>query len=351
MKTKQQRIDPENFRDSDLQYACKVLQRGGLVAFPTETVYGLGGDALRPEASEKIYAAKGRPSDNPLIVHIADMNSLYDIADGVSEKAEKLAQAFWPGPLTMIFRKKDKVPLSTTGGLPTVAVRMPCHPIAQALIRESGIYVAAPSANTSGRPSPTRAEHVMEDLNGRIELVIDGGMVGIGLESTIVDMSGETPMILRPGYITRDMLQEVVGEVDVDPAVLTQTMKKNVVAKAPGMKYRHYAPKGQMTIVEGDTEAVVDTINSLVAGKRALGCRVAVIATEETRDRYQCELVRSIGSRKTPGSIAAGLYDILREMDHLEAEYIFAESFESDRLGKAIMNRMIKAAAYHVIRV
>ena len=351
MKTKQQRIDPENFRDSDLQYACKVLQRGGLVAFPTETVYGLGGDALRPEASEKIYAAKGRPSDNPLIVHIADMNSLYDIVDGVSEKAEKLAQAFWPGPLTMIFRKKEKVPLSTTGGLSTVAVRMPCHPIAQALIRESGIYVAAPSANTSGRPSPTRAEHVMEDLDGRIELVIDGGMVGIGLESTIVDMSGETPMILRPGYITQDMLQEVVGEVDVDPAVLTQTMKKNVVAKAPGMKYRHYAPKGQMTIVEGGTEAVVDTINSLVAGKRALGCRVAVIATEETRDRYQCELVRSIGSRKTPGSIAAGLYDILREMDHLEAEYIFAESFESDELGKAIMNRMIKAAAYHVIRV
>lgn len=351
MKTRMQQINPEEFRDEELQAACKILQRGGLVAFPTETVYGLGGDALRQEASAKIYAAKGRPSDNPLIIHIADMEALEDIADHISDPARHLAESFWPGPLTMIFPKRAKVPSSTTGGLGTVAVRMPSHPVAMALIRSSGVYIAAPSANTSGRPSPTKAEHVLEDLDGKIDMILDGGMVGIGLESTIVDMSGERPVILRPGYITREMLEEVIGEVEIDPAIVSKTMKKHIIARAPGMKYRHYAPKGQMIIVEGETGRVVETINDLVKEKRALGCRVAVIATEETRALYRCEFVRSVGSRKTEGSIAAGLYDILREMDHLGAEFIFAESFEKDALGKAIMNRMLKAAAYHVIQV
>lgn len=351
MKTKIQTIDSEEFCDSELKAASGILQKGGLVAFPTETVYGLGGDALRPEAAKKIYEAKGRPSDNPLIVHIADMDALYDVAKEVPAKAEQLARAFWPGPLTMIFDKQEKVPYSTTGGLDTVAVRMPGHPVALALIRESGVYIAAPSANTSGRPSPTKAEHVAEDLSGRIDMILDGGAVGIGLESTIIDMSVEEPVILRPGYITKEMLEEVIGPVAIDPAIAGKTMKKNIKAKAPGMKYRHYAPKGQMTIVEGDTRKVVEVINDMVREKRAMGCRVAVIATEETKECYQCDLVRSIGSRKSEGSIAAGLYDILREMDHLEAEYIFAESFEEDRLGKAIMNRMLKAAAYHLIQV
>lgn len=351
MKTKIQSIHPEEFQDEELQEAGKILKKGGLVAFPTETVYGLGGDALAPEAAHKIYSAKGRPSDNPLIVHIADMDSLYDIAEQVSEKARKLAEAFWPGPLTMIFPKKEKVPDSTTGGLDTVAVRMPGHPVAIALIRAAGCYIAAPSANTSGRPSPTKAEHVAEDLAGKIEMIIDGGTVGIGLESTIVDMSTSEPVILRPGYITKEMLEEVIGEVQIDPAIVGKTPKKDIKAKAPGMKYRHYAPKGQMMIVEGELEKVVDTINDMVQEKRQLGCRVAVIATEETKDSYQCQLVRSVGSRKCEGSIAAGLYDILREMDHLEAEFIFAESFEEDTLGKAIMNRMLKAASYHLIRV
>lgn len=351
MKTKIQKVNPEEFGDSELQEACSILQKGGLVAFPTETVYGLGGDALRKEAARKIYEAKGRPSDNPLIVHVADKDSLYDVAENVPVQAEKLAEAFWPGPLTMIFSKKNKVPYSTTGGLDTVAVRMPGHPVALALIRESGVYIAAPSANTSGRPSPTKAEHVAEDLDGRIDMILDGGTVGIGLESTIVDMSTEVPTILRPGYITEEMLKEVIGEVQIDPAIVGKTMKKNIKAKAPGMKYRHYAPKGQMTIVEGEMQKVITAINDMVQEKRALGCRVAVIATEETKECYHCDLVRSIGSRKSEGSIAAGLYDILREMDHLEAEFIFAESFEQDRLGKAIMNRMLKAAAYHLIQV
>lgn len=351
MKTIMQTINPESFRDEELEEACWILQKGGLVAFPTETVYGLGGDAMHPEASAKIYAAKGRPSDNPLIVHIADMDALEDIAQSVPEAAVKLADHFWPGPLTMIFPKKEAVPKSTTGGLETVAVRMPSHPVARALIRESGVYIAAPSANTSGRPSPTKAEHVKEDLDGRIDMILDGGAVGIGLESTIVDLSTGVPTILRPGYITGEMLEDVLGEVQVDPAILSQKMNPNIVAKAPGMKYRHYAPKGQMTIIEGDTGKVVDEINRLVKEKTDEGCSVAVIATEETKDAYACANVRSVGSRATEGSIAAGLYDILREMDHIGAEYIYAESFEKDTLGKAIMNRMLKAAAYHVIKV
>lgn len=350
METRIQKIDPENFNDEELKTACEILKSNGLVAFPTETVYGLGGDALHPEASSKIYAAKGRPSDNPLIVHIADKESIYEIADEVSEKAEKLADAFWPGPMTMIFKKKEMVPYSTTGGLDTVAVRMPSHPIAMELIRQSGVYIAAPSANTSGRPSPTKAEHVIEDLNGKIDMIIDGGAVGIGLESTIVDVSGDIPVILRPGYITAAMLEEVVGDVKIDPAIVGKVMQKNIVAKAPGMKYRHYAPKGNMAIVEGDTDNVIRKINELVSVRKEKGQRVAVIATEETKDRYECDIVRSIGSRKCEGSIAAGLYDILREMDHLEAEYIYAESFENDKLGNAIMNRMIKAAAYNFIQ-
>mgnify|MGYP000718826984 CR=1 FL=1 len=351
MKTIMQTINPESFRDEELEEACRILQKGGLVAFPTETVYGLGGDAMHPEASAKIYAAKGRPSDNPLIVHIADMDALEDIAQSVPEAAVKLADHFWPGPLTMIFPKKEAVPKSTTGGLETVAVRMPSHPVARALIRESGVYIAAPSANTSGRPSPTKAEHVKEDLDGRIDMILDGGAVGIGLESTIVDLSTGVPTILRPGYITGEMLEDVLGEVQVDPAILSKKMNPNIVAKAPGMKYRHYAPKGQMTIIEGDTGKVVDEINRLVKEKTDEGCSVAVIATEETKDAYACANVRSVGSRATEGSIAAGLYDILREMDHIGAEYIYAESFEKDTLGKAIMNRMLKAAAYHVIKV
>ena len=351
MDTNVIKVNPEMFDDGELKEACEILKRNGLVAFPTETVYGLGGDGMHKEASAQIYAAKGRPSDNPLIIHIADRKSLDEIASEVSKKAEKLMDAFWPGPMTLIFRKKENVPMSTTGGLETVAVRMPSHPVARELIRQSGVYIAAPSANTSGRPSPTKAEHVIEDLSGKIDMIIDGGSVGIGLESTIVDMSEDIPVILRPGYITKKMLENVVGEVKVDPAIVGEAPKKNIIAKAPGMKYRHYAPKGQMTIVEGDIDNVVAKINELSKEKIADGRNVAVIATDETKYRYKYGTVKSIGSRKTEGSIAAGLYDILRDMDHIGAQDIYAESFSDDRLGGAIMNRMIKAAGHHVIHV
>lgn len=226
-----------------MEKAGEILKSGGLVAFPTETVYGLGGDALNPEASAKIYAAKGRPSDNPLIVHIADMEALKVLASEVPEKAKLLADRFWPGPLTMIMPKSDAVPYATTGGLDTVAIRMPSHPTAYELIRSSGVYIAAPSANTSGRPSPTTAQHVYEDLNGRIDMIIDSGKVDIGLESTIVDLTGEIPTILRPGYITRAMLEEVVGPVTIDKAILAEHEDPNLRPKAPGMKYKHYAPE------------------------------------------------------------------------------------------------------------
>lgn len=347
MDTKVIHVDPENFENSELAQACSILQKGGLVAFPTETVYGLGGDGLDACASAKIYQAKGRPSDNPLIIHIASMEALEDLAVDVCDKAVKLAEAFWPGPMTMILPKKDTVPLSTTGGLHTVAIRMPSHPVALELIRQSGVYIAAPSANTSGRPSPTRAGHVIEDLDGKVDMIIDGGMVGIGIESTIVDLTEDVPMILRPGYITKDMLQEVIGEVKIDPAIQGRSINPNQKAKAPGMKYRHYAPQGELTIVEGKMDQVIATINQLVeqAGQKT----VAIIATKETMDQYPRGIVRSVGSRKTEGSIAAGLYDILREMDHIGADYIYAESFEKDSMGQAIMNRMLKAAGYHII--
>lgn len=344
------KINPDNFKGEELEEACHILKDGGLVAFPTETVYGLGGDALNPLAASKIYGAKGRPSDNPLIVHIACIDSLYDIAE-VTEDGLKLAKAFWPGPLTLVFKKKETVPPQTTGGLDTVAVRMPCHAVARELIKRSGVYIAAPSANLSGRPSPTQAKHVIEDLDGRIDIIIDGGSPDIGIESTIVDASGSKAVILRPGYITKDMLKDVLCDVSTDPAIEGILPQKDIVAKAPGMKYRHYAPKGQLLIVEGSPDRVARKINSLVSEKDTEGYKTAVIATDETKDKYKCNIIKSIGTRKSENSIAASLYNILREMDYMEVQYIYSESFGAGILGGAVMNRMLKAAAGHIIQV
>lgn len=332
-----------------LQAAAGIIRDGGLVAFPTETVYGLGADAMNAEAAAKIYEAKGRPSDNPLIVHIADKEQVDLLAENVPEAAERIMEAFWPGPLTIILNKKKEVPHGTTGGLNTVAIRMPSHPVAQALIRESGCMIAAPSANTSGRPSPTTAAHVMEDMQGRIPMILDGGAVGIGIESTILDLTGEIPMILRPGYITKEMLEKVAGEVDIDPAVAGKQMPENVVAKAPGMKYRHYAPKGSLVLVEGPEDKVIEKINALTEEKTRLGYKVGVLGTDETLEKYRAGWRRSIGSRECPDSVAAHLYGLLRECDEQELDYIYSESFFADGLGNAIMNRMLKAAGYHLI--
>lgn len=347
MKTDVIKIDKERFEIKELEQAIYILRKGGLVAFPTETVYGLGGNGLDEEAAQKIYAAKGRPSDNPLIIHISDIEALHELSCEIPQAAKQLAEAFWPGPLTMILKKSDKVPFGTTGGLDTVAIRMPGDSIALALIRESGVYIAAPSANTSGRPSPTKAEHVMEDLNGRIDMIIDGGPVGIGLESTIIDLTSDIPTILRPGYITQDMLKSVIGEIDMDHGVLDSL--SDIKPKAPGMKYKHYAPKGDITIYEGNLTDVTDQINKKAKKKESEGIKVGVIATDETIHSYHYGIIKSIGTRKDNRSIARNLFALLREFDDLEIECIYTESFKDAGLGQAIMNRLLKAAGHHVI--
>ena len=337
----------ETLDEEYIKKAGACLKQGGLVAFPTETVYGLGADALNEKAAEKIYAAKGRPSDNPLIVHIAELASLELIVQDFPEKARKLAKDFWPGPLTMILNKKKIVPKSTTGGLETVAVRMPNHPLALQVIRAGGGYVAAPSANTSGRPSPTRASHVLEDMDGKIDMILDGGELGIGIESTIVDVSVEPPMILRPGYITEEMLEESIGEVLTDPALMFLSEKS--APKAPGMKYKHYAPKGELKIVEGSKQCVVAAINNFVANELENHKKVGIIATDETIEAYPNGLVKSIGSRGDDRTIARNLYAVLREFDEEGTESIYSESFADGPMGQAIMNRLLKAAAHNVV--
>lgn len=349
MTAKMITVDEANMDKELLKEAGRILASGGLVAFPTETVYGLGGNALNPEASRKIYAAKGRPSDNPLIVHIADMESLEKIVAEVPEAARKLAKAYWPGPLTMIFKKNDSVPMETTGGLDSVAVRMPSHPAALALIRAAGGYVAAPSANTSGRPSPTLAEHVREDLGDKIDMILDGGMVGIGLESTIVDFTEQIPTILRPGYLNREMLEEVLGEVRIDPGILEKD--SGARPKAPGMRYRHYAPRARLVVVKGELPKVVEKIRMLAREQRENGNTVGIICTEETRAAYEGCIVKCVGERKKEETIARHLYGALREFDREEVQIIYSEAFETPRMGQAIMNRLLKAAGHEEIQV
>lgn len=354
MDTLIRKIDEKNIDMNVVKEAGDLLKNGGLVAFPTETVYGLGADGMDEKASAKIYSAKGRPSDNPLILHIARLETLDDIVSYIPKKAKLLMDKFWPGPMTLIFKKKDKVPYGTTGGLDTVAVRFPSHPVARELILAAGTPIAAPSANTSGRPSPTMAEHVIEDMNGKIEMIIDGGQVGIGIESTIVDVTTDTPMILRPGYITKAMLEEVVGDVAVDKVVTARSLTDidgDYKPKAPGMKYRHYAPKAELVMFSGNIDKVVKTINGLAKNAEKNGRRTGIIATDETVSLYETGKIVSIGTRADDESIARGLYKCLRDFDETGVDVIYGETFYDDDLGQAIMNRLIKAAGYRVIDV
>lgn len=347
METKIFTIDETKELNNQVKEAGKILKNGGLVAFPTETVYGLGGDAKNKDASKAIYAAKGRPSDNPLIVHIPDVSWVDGIVSEIPEAAKKLADAFWPGPMTLIFKKNEVIPLETTGGLDTVAVRLPSHPVARALMEESGVYIAAPSANTSGRPSPTKAKHVAEDLSGKIDAIIDGGEVNIGLESTIIDVTEDIPTILRPGYISLDDVKAVVGEARMDPGIMSKD--SNVRPKAPGMRYRHYAPKGNLIVVNGEKEKVCAYINAQVESAGALHKKVAVLASSETASTYKNAKVYVIGSLNDEEEIARNLYDVLRQFDEEEMELIFSEAFETPHIGQAIMNRLLKAAGHQVV--
>ncbi|MCQ2506078.1 MAG: threonylcarbamoyl-AMP synthase [Lachnospiraceae bacterium] len=361
METKILKIDRNKINESDFEEAGKLLRNGELVAFPTETVYGLGGNAMDAEASRKIYAAKGRPSDNPLIVHISKIEDLEEIATDIPQTAYALADKFWPGPMTLILKKKECVPKSTTGGLDTVAVRMPSDEIARTLIAVSKVFVAAPSANLSGRPSPTKASHVIEDMSGRIPMIIDGGSCSIGLESSIIDLTTEVPTILRPGFITYADFKQVLEDTEKD--FLSRDVQKTEVkvAKAPGMKYKHYAPKGELTIVEGEPEKVVAYINSKIEEQKnsdsknidesGKNIKVAVLATTENHSLYNTDLIYDVGSRADEESIARELFAALRQFDDWEVPVIFSESFNDNKLSNAIMNRLLKAAGGKIVTV
>ena len=368
-----------------LRAAADILRDGGLVAFPTETVYGLGGNALMKDASRRIYAAKGRPSDNPLIVHITDFDEIAPLVSEYPREAEKLGRAFWPGPFTMILPKSDAVPGETTGGLSTVAVRMPSHPVARELIRLAGVPVAAPSANTSGRPSTTTAEHCVEDLWGKIEAIVDGGPCTIGVESTIVDASSGSPMLLRPGAVTREMLsEELGGSIAVDPAV-ERPLERDEHPKAPGMKYRHYAPKAPMIIVDRTEDSrasegksgfaekeLAQRMAAVIREKLDEGLRVGVISSDqvfselrklapEENDSYMTVLgsmriyelgqmvFADLGRSEDEAGWARNLFAALREMDEFRVDYIVAEGLDQRDIGFAIMNRLKKAAGGSVI--
>ena len=356
METKIEIVDREHPDPEMIREAGQIIKDGGLVAFPTETVYGLGGNALDAEASRKIYEAKGRPSDNPLIVHIAKIEDLRVVAATIPEEAKRLTDAYWPGPLTIILPKTDAVPEETTGGLATVAVRFPSHPVAQAFIRAAGGFVAAPSANRSGRPSPTKACHVAEDLDGRIPMILDGGDADIGLESTIVDFTEDTPMILRPGYIGLKALKEVLGDVAVDRSLLSGS--EPVRPKAPGMRYRHYAPKAPMVLLDGPEEAVTRGIALRMETAAEEGGKTGILCCEEHAKLYRAKaaelkaeerfVIVSVGSTAREETIAHNLFSALRGFDEDGAVRIISETFDTPGLGGAIMNRLKKAAGQNI---
>ncbi|WP_031314237.1 L-threonylcarbamoyladenylate synthase [Caldanaerobacter subterraneus] len=347
--TKVIKIDKDNPEIELIDYAAEVIKKGGLVAFPTETVYGIGANSFDEEAVKRIFIAKGRPQDNPLILHIALMDQVYELAAEFPEKAKKLAHRFWPGPLTIVLKKSDKVPYVNTAGMNTVAIRMPSNPIAHLLIKRAGVPISAPSANVSGKPSPTDASHVIEDLYGKVDVIIDGGKCDVGLESTVVDLTEEVPVILRPGAVTLEMLKEVLGEVKLDPSLLTRP-DENIKPKSPGMKYKHYSPKAEVYIVKGPLDKVVKKIQQLAKNQLKNGKKVGIMATVQTSTQYKEGDIIVVGDRDKPETIAKNLFETLREFDRRGVEVVFAESFNYDDIGLAIMNRLEKAAGYKEIK-
>jgi len=329
--------------------AAQLLRQGQLVALPTETVYGIAADARNGAAVRDIFVAKGRPQDNPLIVHVTGPEMLPGLVSEVPERAQLLMAAFCPGPLTIIMPRGPEVAAECCAGLDTVGIRMPSHPVARAVIAQSGCAFAAPSANLSGKPSPTNAQDVFTDMDGRLPLILDGGECDVGVESTVVSVVGEKPTLFRPGHITLEDLERALGEeVEVSKAIL-EKLPEGAVVRSPGMKYKHYAPKADMVIVDGTRKHVIAKINELVASHRDDGKKIAVIATEETKQFYDADVVLSMGSRADEDSIAHELYRILRDCDELDVDVIFSESFSTPRIGQAIMNRMLKAAGHQVI--
>ncbi|MBM6762001.1 L-threonylcarbamoyladenylate synthase [Megamonas hypermegale] len=334
-----------SIKDEALTKAAEFIKNGGLVAFPTETVYGLGGDGLNSEAASKIYKAKGRPSDNPLILHINDQKMLHKIVNDVNSMAKKIMTAFCPGPITLILPKSDIVPSSVTGGLNTVAVRMPDNDIARELIRLSNTPIAAPSANISGRPSPTTAQAVYNDLHDRIDMILDGGACHFGVESTIVDCTEDVPIILRPGAITKEMLEELFPVVKIDRAIVGD----NVVPKAPGMKYKHYAPKANMILFEGSSAKMVEAIASKMADYEKEGKKVGLVVSYEVAEKLQHENTAIYGNQEDLLTIASEIYECLRFFDDKDVDIILAEGTTDKGIGLAIMNRLHKASGFNSI--
>lgn len=340
------RIDKITDVENDIKLikdAAEAIRAGELVAFPTETVYGLGADGLNAEAVKRIYLAKGRPSDNPIILHIDSVEMLEKLVVGISKEAYILIDRFWPGPLTVVLKKSHIVPEIITAGLDSVAIRMPSHPIALALIKESDTPIAAPSANTSGKPSPTRAEHVIEDMKGKITSILDGGETGVGLESTVIDLTGRKPTILRPGGITIEEIREELPNVEIDPALVAND-EKILIPKSPGQKYRHYAPRAEMFVYIGKREDRLQAILSRARQEKALSKRVGILAFGENKDYFREFITIAMGFEKDKETIARGLFHALRRLDELNVDIILCESTDEDNIGMAIMNRLEKAS-------
>lgn len=349
METKIIKIDIENIDENLIIEAARLIKEGKLVAFPTETVYGLGANGLDEDAVLKIFKAKGRPQDNPLILHIQSIDQLQALVKDIPEIAHKCIERFWPGPLTMIFKRSSIIPDVITGGLDTVAIRMPENKIALKLIKESNVPIAAPSANLSGKPSPTSANHVIKDLLGRVDMIIDGGSTGVGLESTVLDLSGDLPMILRPGGVTIEDLREIIPDVTQDLATIKES--QDIVPKSPGQKYRHYAPAAEMRVYSGDLDSIVHSINMACDDLKLQGKKIGIMATEETKDRYNVGIIKVVGTREKKETIATNLFHVIRQFDDENVDIILAEGVEADHIGTAIMNRMMKASGGKIIEV
>ncbi len=337
-------MNTKHFTERDINEAAEVLKRGGLLGIPTETVYGLGANGLCPEAVEAIFRAKGRPQDNPLILHIPDASWLEKWCKGIPPAAYQLAERFWPGPLTMILKRKSMVPDVVTAGLDTVGMRCPAHPLCRAILQAAGVPVAAPSGNTSGRPSPTSAADMLEDMEGKIDGIVDGGPCSVGVESTIVDLTVQPPRLLRPGGVTLEQLREVLGEVAVDAAV-TRLMEAGEQPRAPGMKYRHYAPKAPVTVVQGEPAESARYI------RRHIGDRDGVICFAEFTALFEGHAVESIGPAADQAEQARRVFDALRAFDGTEVEQIWAQGPDPSGIGLAVSNRLNKAAGFHIVEV
>lgn len=334
---------PQSENDIQLDKAAEILRNGGIVAIPTETVYGLAGNALDKSCAEKIFAAKGRPSDNPLIVHISNISQWSALVTNIPQAAMDLAEKFWPGPLTIILPKSELIPDEVSGGLPTVGVRMPSDKIARAIIEKSGVPLAAPSANTSGKPSPTSAEHVIEDLFGKIDAVVDAGLCDVGVESTVISLAMTPPRLFRPGGITPSMLTEVLGEIEIDNAVYNK-LADGTEAPSPGMKYKHYSPEAQVLMIKGTFE----NYRQYIIENTTDGAYCLCFEGEETSLPLPSV---TYGKKDDPSSQAKHIFDSLRKLDKLGAKKVFARFPESDGVGLAVFNRLIRASAFNLIEV